>query len=162
MISVRRAGRLDAREMADLLNPIILEGGTTAHTEPVTRETILHWMQRDPDRAAWFVAETANGEIKGFQFIEPHASLDSDVGDIATFVAIGETGLGIGSKLFEHTKSAARELGYRWINATIRADNSSGLIYYQSRGFEDHAFHPNVALADGRIVDRISKRFDLR
>ncbi|OSQ49854.1 GNAT family N-acetyltransferase [Marivita geojedonensis] len=161
MITVRRAGEFDAREMAGLLDAIIRKGGTTAHTKPVSRDSLLEWMHRAPTRSAWFVAETDAGEIKGFQFIEPHHELGPDVGDIATFVAIGETGFGIGSKLFEKTKSAAQALGYRWINATIRADNAGGLAYYQSRGFEDYAFHPDVPLANGQIVDRISKRFDL-
>ena len=43
--------------------------------------------------------------------------------DVATFVQIGATGLGIGSALFYATPTAAKGLGYVWINANIRADN---------------------------------------
>ncbi|MEL7258347.1 MAG: GNAT family N-acetyltransferase, partial [Pseudomonadota bacterium] len=91
----------------------------------------------------------------------PHENLPDDAADIATFVKLGQTGLGIGSKLFERTKSEARRLGYAWLNATIRADNESGLTYYQSRGFEDYKRIRNTQLADGTIVDRICKRYKL-
>ena len=68
---------------------------------------------------------------------------------------------GIGSALFEQTKTAARDLGYAHIHAIIRADNRGGLAYYQSRGFEDFRRLPNCTLADGTRVDKIWKRFEL-
>ncbi|SHH59389.1 GNAT family N-acetyltransferase [Marivita hallyeonensis] len=161
MIAVRRAGILDAREMAELLNAIIRKGGTTAFVTEIDRDTILGWFAKVPNRSVWHVAEDADGVILGFQSIEPHPDLPPDACDIATFVKLGQTGLGIGSKLFEASQQAAIGLGYAWINATIRADNTGGLTYYQSRGFEDYARHRDVPLGNGQIVDRISKRYDL-
>lgn len=161
MITIRRAGILDARQMAELLDAIIQKGGTTAHTEPVSKETILEWMHRYPERSAWHVAEDETGIIIGFQFLEPHPDLPPEACDIASFVRVGTTGLGVGSSLFERSKKAAIELGYAWINATIRADNAGGLAYYQSRGFEDYAHHTNQRLGNGLIVDKFSKRYDL-
>ncbi|WP_259939808.1 GNAT family N-acetyltransferase [Sulfitobacter sp. M368] len=161
MINVRVAGRLDARPMAGLLNEIIREGGTTAFTNEVTRDTLLGWFAQAPDQSVWHVAEDPKGALLGFQSIEPKAKLPAAACDIATFVQVGQTGLGIGSKLFEATRKAAVALNYEWINATIRADNSGGLAYYQSRGFEDYARHPNVLLGNGMYVDRISKRYNL-
>ena len=97
----------------------------------------------------------------GFQWISPHPKLPPEASDIATFVQIGRTGLGIGSALFSSTSQAAKDLGYIWINATIRADNEGGLTYYQSRGFRDWRFDEDVVLDSGQIVSRISKRYDL-
>ncbi|MCK0151209.1 GNAT family N-acetyltransferase [Marivita sp. S6314] len=148
--------------MADLLNAIIEKGGTTAHTNPLTGRTILDWMRRDPDRSAWHVAEDETGHILGFQFVEPHCDLPPEACDIASFVRLGQTGLGVGSKLFDASRAAAKDLGYLWINATIRADNCGGLAYYQSRGFEDYAHHPKQRLGNGELVDKVSKRYDLR
>jgi len=162
MITVRRAGSLDAADMAALLDAIIQKGGTTAHTGPVSRETLLEWMAHDPEKSAWHVAEDETGRVLGFQFVEPYPDLPPEACDVATFVRLGETGLGIGSRLFDASKAAARTLGYAWINATIRADNAGGLAYYQSRGFETYAHHPDQRLANGMIVDKISKRYDLR
>jgi GNAT superfamily N-acetyltransferase len=118
-------------------------------------------MGRDPDKSAWHVAEDDTGNILGFQFLEPHPDLPPEACDIASFVRLGKTGLGVGSKLFEASRLAAKSLGYQWINATIRADNGGGLAYYQSRGFEDYAHHPQQRLGNGALVDKVSKRYDL-
>lgn len=100
-------------------------------------------------------------ELLGCQWIEPNAALQSEAADISTFVRIGKTGLGTGSALFEKTKRAARVIGYAWINATIRADNEGGLIYYQSRGFRTYGHQTGIELANGLVVDKVLKRFDL-
>lgn len=161
MIRVRRAIGLDCASMAQLLNAIIERGGTTAMTRPVSARDLADWMACDSDRSAWHVAATEGEQILGFQWIAPNPKLPDDAADIATFVQIGQTGLGIGSALFDATAEAARDLGYKWINATIRADNDGGLIYYQSRGFRDWKLVKDVPLASGQIVDRISKRYDI-
>lgn len=157
---IRLAHDLDAGEIAALLNEIIAIGGTTALTGEVSREDILGWMSRP--NGAWHVAETEEGEILGFQYIAPGASyLPPEAAEIATFAKPGKQGLGIGSKLFEATRATAKQLGYSWINANIRADNESGLAYYQSRGFEDYGKIEGYQMADGRVVDKILKRLDL-
>ncbi|MEQ8291497.1 MAG: GNAT family N-acetyltransferase [Roseovarius sp.] len=161
MIHIRPAGPIDAAPMADLLNAIIAAGGTTAMTDPVTPAMLKDWMRATPGTAAWHLAEDNGGTLLGFQWIEPKDALPPEACDIATFVQIGRAKLGIGSALFDRTRDAAISLGYRWINATIRADNTGGLAYYQSRGFETYDIRRNVPLPGGVTVDRISKRFDL-
>lgn len=161
MITVRRAGDLDARNMAELLNEIIRIGGTTALTEDVTAQTLKEWFRQTPDQSVWHVAEDDAGTLLGFQYIRPNAALPPEACAIATFVRVGQTGLGVGSKLFAETRKAAKNMGYVWIDATIRADNESGLTYYQSRGFENYTRRTGVTLGNGLVVDQISKRFDL-
>jgi L-amino acid N-acyltransferase YncA len=159
MIEVRPAGPFDTRQMAELLNEIIAIGGTTALTNPVEAAEIKKWMQAD--RSAWFVAEDDKGILLGFQWIEDYDTLPDDHGAISTFVRAGQTGLGIGTKLFEEMRTAAQRLGYVAIEAIIRADNEGGLAYYQSRGFENVRMLPSVTLDDGTKVDKIWKRYDL-
>lgn len=161
MTNVRRAMTLDTGSMADLLNAIIKKGGTTALVRPVTAQDLAQWMDSNPDRSAWHVALNENEQVIGFQWINPHTDLPPEAVDIATFVQLGQSGLGIGSALFAATSKAAKALGYRWINATIRADNNGGLIYYQSRGFRDWAIDEGIELQSGQVVDKISKRYDL-
>ncbi len=158
---VRAAMDLDAKSMATLLNEIINKGGTTALTRPVTGQDLTEWMHTDADRSAWHVALDDEERVVGFQWIAPHPNLPAEAIDVATFVRVGRTGLGIGSALFAATAKAAKALGYEWINATIRADNTGGLTYYQSRGFRDWAFDEGVQLDSGQVVDKISKRYDL-
>ena len=160
MIQVRRVALTDTAEMAELLNTIIEAGGTTALTKPVTGKDLQEKINAGGERSAWHAA--FNGDtLVGFQWIGPHPDLPSEAVDIATFVKVGQTGLGIGSALFNATAKAAKKFGYAWINATIRADNEGGLTYYQSRGFRDWHFDEGIKLGNGLVVDKISKRYDL-
>ena len=160
MIHVRPAGPADARAIAELLQEIVDAGGTTAITGQVTRDDIVAWMNVSP-RAAWHVAEDDAGELLGFQWIDPMVQEPDTCAEIATFARRGKTGLGIGSKLFEATREAAKRHGYTWIRANIRADNAGGLAYYQSRGFEDYGRIEGYVMADGTVVDKVLKRYDL-
>lgn len=150
---------LDASAMAELLNAIIDKDGTTAFVEQVTAEKLRLWMA--VENSAWHLAEDDEGVLKGFQWIEPHPDLPPGGVDVATFVRLGETGLGTGSSLFEKTVATARQLGYAHIHAIIRADNDGGLAYYQSRGFEDFRLLPDIELADGSRVNKVWKRYEL-
>ncbi len=158
-IHIRKAGSMDAVNIAALLNEIIAKGGTTAMVRPVLTKDIQKWMTQS--KSVWHLAENGAGAILGFQWIEPHPDLPEDATDIASFVKLGQTGLGIGTALFEATARAAREMGYRKIDAIIRADNSGGLAYYQSRGFETIRILADTKLEDGTCVDKIWKRFYL-
>jgi L-amino acid N-acyltransferase YncA len=161
MIKVRPPNSLDAPHMAQLLNEIIEIGGTTALTRPVKGDDLLEWMASNAEQSGWQVALDEAENIVGFQWIKPHPNLPPEACDIASFVQVGHTQLGIGSALFNATAAAAKSLGYVWINATIRADNTGGLTYYQSRGFRDWHFDEAVPLASGQVVDKISKRYDI-
>ncbi|TFL19191.1 GNAT family N-acetyltransferase [Jannaschia formosa] len=146
-LHVRPARPFDAGAMATLLNAIIAQGGTTAMTEPVTGADLRDWMQ---EADIWHVAES-DGEILGFQWIGRHPGLPEDACDIATFVALGSHGLGVGSRLFDATRAAAKAAGFAWIAARIAPGNEGGQAYYRSRGFEDWL----------RTGDKVIKRFDL-
>ncbi|CUK09766.1 MAG: GNAT family N-acetyltransferase [Shimia thalassica] len=161
-LSIRPGASADIRQVADLLNEIIAAGGTTALTEPMTRDALEGWLFDNADRSTWHVAIDDTGEMLGFQWIGIWPELPPEACDIGTFVKTGRSGLGIGSALFEATKQAAIDLGYDWINANIRADNSGGLAYYQSRGFRDWGQLDNIELADGTKVNKTLKRYDLK
>lgn len=161
MIDVRTAREADTPAMANLLNEIIAIGGTTARTSPVSAETLRNEMKASGAKSVWLVATSPEQGVVGFQLIAQSEALPPDAAEISTFVAQGRTGLGIGSALFSATTAAARRLGYAWINANIRADNQSGLTYYDSRGFRDYGQIEGYRLGDGQIVDKILKRFDL-
>lgn len=151
---------MDARNIAELLNEIIAIGGTTAYVHNKTAQDIMQEMQ--VPRSAWTLAENDAGELLGFQWIEPHPDLPDGVADIASFVRVGGTGLGVGSALFEATRKTAAAMGYRAIDAIIRADNEGGLAYYQSRGFETFKVIKDAELDDGTRVDKIWKRYALK
>ena len=160
-VTIRPTVRGDAAALADLLNEIILAGGTTAYQIPFTPE---RFAEAHIDGAAVLtsvVAHDESGVPMGFQILLRDDRLPEGWGDIGTFARCGMTTRGIGSALFAATRAAAKRLGLIGINATIRADNSGGLAFYGKQGFRDHAVASAVPLIDGTPVDRISKRYSL-
>ncbi|MBM2575837.1 GNAT family N-acetyltransferase [Jannaschia sp. Os4] len=153
-LHTRPAAPWDAGAMALLLREIIGIGGTTALEDPPSGADLRAWM--DTPGSLWSVAER-DGEVVGFQWVEPHPDLPEGALDISTFVSPAVQGVGVGSALFAATVAAARGAGAAWINATILARNGGGRAYYRSRGFETYAITPG---RDGR-GDTLSKRYDL-
>jgi very-short-patch-repair endonuclease/L-amino acid N-acyltransferase YncA len=161
MLTVRPVEADDAAELAELLNAVIAAGGTTALEVPFTPEGLAETYLTGPNVLCCFVAEDDDGTLLGFQTLGRTPGLPDDVGDIATFAAVGATRRGIGSELLEATGPRAVELGLTAINATIRSDNVGGLAFYAGQGFEDHSVTEGVPLRDGTLVDRVHKRLAL-
>ena len=162
-LTTRPATPKDATAMAALLNEIIAIGGTTAYEEPFTTESMDHHYVSAPNLIACTVAEQ-DGELLGFQGLFWSEEEDPRLAGwafIATFARVGRTGGGVGRALFAQTVKAARGASVRTIDATIRADNTSGLAFYSRMGFTDYGRLAGVPLKDGTPVDRIQKRFDL-
>ena len=161
-LDIRPVRPEDAAELADLLNAIIARGGTTALEAPFTPQALTEAYLTGPDVVCCFVAvDRACGRLEGFQTLGAYPGLPEDVGDIGTFARVGNAQRGVGSMLFAATSAEARKRGLTAVNATIRADNTGGLAFYSRLGFVDHAVREAVPLADGTLVDRISKRYRL-
>jgi L-amino acid N-acyltransferase YncA len=159
-VIVREATPADAPGMAEVINPIIAAGGTTAHQRPFTPERIVGHYIAAPGVISCRVASDA-GTILGFQVLERLEALPAGWADIGTFVAPGSQRGGIGGALMTATLAAARAAGIATVNATIRADNAPGLAYYARHGFADYAVDPGWRLADGTPVGRVSRRLNL-
>ena len=148
----------DAKELSEILNEIIAIGGTTAIEQTQSVHTINHYFFNGPDCICCFVAVGSGGELLGFQGLSRAAKLPADWGVIATFARVNGTQKGVGSALLPATPAFAKARGIAWIDATIRADNTGGLAYYDRMGFETYATAKDVPLQSGLCVDRISKR----
>ncbi len=162
-LTTRRATSADAEAMASLINEIIAIGGTTAIETPFTRASMDHEFVSGPHVISCIVAEET-GELLGFQILlgsTEEEPMPDGWGGIGTYARVGQTRGGVGSALFEATKQAARAAGLQTIDATIRADNTGGLTFYNRMGFIDYDRRVGVPLKDGSRVDRVRKRFDL-
>ena len=160
--TVRPVTSHDAPALADLINPIIRAGGTTALEAEFTAEALDAAYLSGPKVHCCHIALDEAGHPVAFQTLGRYPGLPEDVGDIGTFAALDRKQSGAGSALFAATKARARELGHSAINATIRADNTGGLAFYAKQGFVDHGVTNNVPLANGSSVDRVHKRYNLR
>jgi GNAT superfamily N-acetyltransferase len=129
--------------MAEVINPIIAKGGTTAHRQPFDEQRVIEHFIAPPYGIHCAVA--ADQKIVGFQALErcdPNwpgpDRLPADWAVVATFVALDRHGQGIGRRLFEATLAAARAAGVLTIDATIRRENAAGLTFYTRMGFVDY------------------------
>ncbi|MGV3553221.1 N-acetyltransferase family protein [Rhizobium sp.] len=157
---VRKAVPSDAAELAALLNEIIRAGGTTAIETELSAPEFDEWFISGEYLLSCLVAE-ADGTLFGFQSLSLFGVERAGWADIATFARISPKRPGVGTALFAATLAAGKALGLDTINATIRADNVSGLGYYGKMGFETYTIVEAVPLSDGTLVDRIKKKYAL-
>lgn len=136
---VRRDDLQDAAGVAGVLNSIIAEGRYTALAGHWTAEAEQAFLQSLGPRSEVFVA-AVDGQIVGFQVIEPFVAYTSTMDHVAhfgTYVLAGFRGCGIGRKLARATLAFAREQGYEKSVVYVMADNELGLAYYRGLGFEE-------------------------
>ena len=160
--SVRIAGSDDIIEMSNVLNDIIIEGGSTLHSHIFSAVEFEKYFFKNRFAICSHVAVQGNAII-GFQFLEwsdPNWSgidkLPSNWGLIATYVSKTARRLGAGKKLFGATKSYANKIKMCSINATISSCNKGAITFYDSLGFYEYAQYENQG---GQYC--ISKRFDM-
>lgn len=155
ILEVRPATAEDASAMMALLNEIIAAGGTTAHRKPFDEQAIIAQFIASRLFLCCLVA-VSEGKIAGFQALEwadpdwpGDDALPADWAIIATYVNRAAHGRGVGRALFARTSRAAAAAGVRFIDATIRLENSGGRRFYERLGFVDYRHG----------VETISKRF---
>lgn len=158
---IRQAAPGDAAALCQILNKIVTVGGMTAIETPLSVTEFDDHFLTGCDCIVCFVAEAMNGELLGFQSLTRNAELPKAWVDIGTFTRREPRTPGVGTALFQNTVAFARQNGYVAINATIRADNHSGIPYYEKMGFKTYKVARGVPLKSGKPVDRISKNYFL-
>lgn len=161
VLTLRPASAADAAEATEILNAIIAAGGTTAIETPLTTAEMAEWFLTPGPRVFCCTVAVHDGVIAGFQSVGRADYLPADCGEMGTYARIGHVQKGIGSALFGQTVLAARRLGLAQLNAKIRCDNTGGLAYYSSMGFDNDRPAPDVTLNSGQVVARVHKRFVL-
>ena len=160
-LAIRPAVEADTEGMRMLLNEIIRVGGTTAITNELSPDEMRQWFISGEKVVSCFVAVDSDGTIVGFQSLSTYGSLPAGWVDIATFASRSRHKSGVGSALFARTREAASKLGFAAINASIRVENTGGLAYYSRMGFETYLNEVGDPQAQGRVFNRVHKRFDL-
>ncbi|WP_218044823.1 GNAT family N-acetyltransferase [Kiloniella majae] len=160
-IKVRLAREDDAEELCVLLNEVIEIGGTTAMEESLDIDQFKQYFLTGDHCICCHVSEDEDGSITGFQVLGRHPELPKDWADIGTFAKVHPRVYGVGKALFPISCAYLVRKGFSTINATIRADNTSGLQYYEKMGFWTYKIAKSVPLKDGTLVDRFSKSYHL-
>lgn len=158
MITIRPAREDGAEGMIELLLPIIQAGGLTI-MDDASLESQLEFIRGFPERGVFHVAVcNASQTILGMQDVMPVSLNENeppDMGEISTFVALGEQGKGIGRKLIWETFEAAKRKGFKKLVAAIRSDNPGALAFYRGLGFKVVESARKRALVGGEHMERI-------
>lgn len=156
-ISIRLVEETDAAGIAALLNPIIEAGVYSAMTETFSEEDQLDFIRNFPERGVYHIALDAAAQVLGIQDVMPISNSDvfNHVGEISTFVALDAQRHGVGQNLCQATFTAAKELGYLKLRATVRGDNLHALAFYRSQEFELIGVAHKHAFLHGRYVDEV-------
>ena len=160
-LTIRPAHVDDSESMRTLLNEIIRLGGTTAITNELSPDEMREWFISGEKVVSCFVAVDSDGAFVGFQALSKYDSLPAGWVDIATFASRSRQKSGVGSALFARTREAASKLGSAAINASIRVDNVGGMAYYSRMGFATYLTEDGDPQAQGRVFNRVHKRFVL-
>jgi L-amino acid N-acyltransferase YncA len=160
-LNIRPVIATDAEATRTLLNEIIRVGGTTAITNELSPHEMREWFISGKAVVSCFVAVDSDGTIVGFQSLSTYGGVPAGWVDIATFANRSHHQSGVGTALFPYTRDIASKLGFSTINASIRVDNEGGLAYYSRMGFETYSTEDGDPKAQGRVFNRVHKRFVL-
>ncbi|ANS87786.1 Ribosomal-protein-alanine N-acetyltransferase [Vibrio scophthalmi] len=149
----------DAQGVADVLNPIIVEGLYTVLDTTFSVDEEKEFIAQFPEQGVFTVAvNVEKSEVVGFQNVEPFASYTkafAHVGIIGTFVGGTSQGQGVSKKLFESTFEVAKQKGYEKLFAYVRSDNERALAAYLKQGFEVVGTAKKHAKVGGVYVDEV-------
>ena len=152
-MQIRQAVEADVIELSHLLGALAAAGKRSL---PYDEEFVRTRYVAHPDNIACHVAVDVNGDLLGMQVLMRAAEgnaygVPAGWGIIGTHVGLHAARRGVGKALFARTHAAAQAAGLPKIDATMGADNSEALGYYNAMGFQSYRSH----------AGKVSKAFDL-
>ena len=157
--SIRTAREDDAESIVELLNPIIQAGTYTIMDEQISVNDQIDFIRGFPKRGVFNVAVCNDShQVLGLQDVQPistEVNAFKHVGEISTFVLLTSHRKVIGRTLSQATFQATKELGFKKICATVRADNPPAVAFYQSQGFRVIGTAQKHAFVRGKYIDEV-------
>lgn len=158
-LKIRAVTEADAESIVRLLSPIVEAGIYTVMSGPISVDGQRAFIRALPERAIYHAAISAETHaIVGIQDVQPLSSDEAafaHVGEVSTFVELGERRRGIGGALTQATFEAARARRFRKLCASVRADNSIAVAFYLGQGFRIVGTAERHAWVRGRYVDEV-------
>ncbi|MGJ8526175.1 hypothetical protein LMG33818_001923 [Halomonadaceae bacterium LMG 33818] len=140
MVSIRPATPADIPAMTQVLTDIYNAGKRSAPGDEALVRS--RYIERDHGITCLVAVDDMNGVI-GFQSLirATHGNIygaPEGWGVIGTHISPLVARQGVGRKLFQHTRAAAREAGLIYIEAMIALESIEAQAYYESMGFRTY------------------------
>ena len=151
---IRRAEEKDAPEIARIFNHYIREGTSAFLDEPVASAVFFGWLMEMSCDKCVYVAEK-DGKVLGFGVLKQYFDrrVFRRAAEPGYFIGPGETGRGIGSKLYETLEKDALRLGIKRLLVSISSENKGSIRFHSKRGFAKCGEFKKVGFKLGREFD---------
>lgn len=135
--AIREATVADAAAIADIYNHYVLTSTATFDTETKSVADREQWLSEHDSRHPVLVV-VQGGEVVGWGSLSPWRSRPAYARtvEIATYIADGHRGQGIGRALLVELVERAARAGHHAIVAQITGENAASLALTEGSGFE--------------------------
>lgn len=148
----RNASLEDLDRIVDIYNSTVHSRMVTADTEPVTKESRLHWFhEHNPKTRPLWVVEDENNDIVGWVSFQSFYGRPAyaATAEISIYLDATKRGKGIGKKVLHHIIHQAKTLEINTLLGFIFSHNDPSMKLFKLMGFEVWATLPNIATLDG-------------
>jgi phosphinothricin acetyltransferase len=146
----------DGRAVIDIFNHYVKSSFAAYPNECVPYQS-FELLRRMAEGYPFLVARDENGSVLGFAMLRPHNPIAafSGAAEVSCFVAPGQTGMGIGSRLYDGLMLGGREKGLHTILASISSLNPKSLAFHKRQGFVQCGRFLNVGRKWGKDFDEV-------
>lgn len=149
----------DAKAVAAIYNPYIMETEITYEYDPVTPREMRRRMEHTMEILPWLAVEE-NGELAGYAYASRYherAAYGWDC-EFSVYLKQGKSGHGLGSALYERLFAIVEKQNYVNVYSLISLPNESSLRLHEKFGFEEICVEKQVGFKHGKWLDLITLR----
>lgn len=151
---VRPARPTDHKQIADIYNHYIREGGFALEERRQTETSVGEWIGRLTEREGLFVLEHKD-EVLGWGILKQYSDRTGYryAGETSTYIRPGFQGHGLGKAIQEHLLALARKWGYHHLTAKILASNIDSIRFHKAFGFQVVGTQHEIGYQEGKWLD---------
>lgn len=156
--NLRFAEADDLPAIVDIYNEAIAARNSTCDLYPRTIDDRAAWFKnRDFATRPIWVADSDVGDcLAGYLAIDDHSNGRpgyAATADVAVYLASGQQGKGLGSRLLANAISVAPDCGITNLMGTIFGSNRASLRLFSKHGFDVWGTFPGIVNLEGAIND---------
>ena len=161
-MQIRLAVEADLPAIVDIYNASIPSRLATADLEPITVESRRNWFRSHGDRyPVWVMVDDDrsnqtnqqnNQQILGWLSLQMFYGRPAyhKTAEVSIYIAPEQQGRGIGKKLLEYAIARCPKLAIAKLVGFVFAHNQASCRLFNSFGFEQWGFLPEIAELDGK------------
>ena len=151
---IRNIIKEDAQQVCDIYNFYILNSVSTFEIEAITVDEIINRINRVISKYPWIVYEE-NDEILGYAYADEWKTRKAYKHSVESTVYLkdGESGKGIGSKLYNHLLTELRKLDIHAVIGGISLPNEASIALHEKFDFEKIGQFKEVGYKFNKWID---------